>query len=61
MSRMETYMREDYDISELNPRKNPYSEKLDCSEKDELLEKEFNFDKAVKNPYYKELNDQNRK
>lgn len=54
-------MREDYDISELNPRKNPYSEKLNCSEKDELLEKEFNFDKAVKNPYYKELNDQNRK
>ena len=54
-------MREDYDIQELNPRNNPYSEKLDCSEKDELLEKEFNFDKAVKNPYYKELNDQNRK
>lgn len=54
-------MREDYDISELNPKKNPYSEKLNCPEKDELLEKEFNFDKAVKNPYYKELNDQNRK
>ncbi len=54
-------MREDYDISELNPKKNPYSEKLNFPEKDELLEKEFNFDKAVKNPYYKELNDQNRK
>lgn len=54
-------MREDYDISELNPRKNPYSEKHNSPEKVELLEKEFNFDKAVKNPYYKELNDQNRK
>ena len=30
----------------------------DILEKDEFLEKEFNFDKAVKNPYAKELKKQ---
>ena len=30
----------------------------DIIEKDEFLEKEFNFDKAVKNPYAKELKKQ---
>ncbi len=30
----------------------------DIIEKDEFLEKEFNFDKAIKNPYAKELKKQ---
>ena len=66
-------LKEEYDILNLNPRKNPYARKIkeedsslsdynfalssdepDAILEDSLLEKPFDFSKAVKNPYVKD-------